>query len=99
MRLTNEQAEKIRQLAHKIAGEKAHVLLFGSRLDDALKGGDVDLLLALPEPVENPALMAARLASQVSRALDGRRTDVLISAPNLQQLPIHRIALTEGRLL
>ena len=47
---------------------------------------------ALPEP----ALLSARLASRVSRAMYGRRVDVLIKAPNLKMLPIHSIALAEG---
>lgn len=56
-------------------------------------------MLELPEPVENPALMAARIAALVSRAMHGRKVDVLISAPNLMRLPIHDIAFKEGILL
>lgn len=99
MRLTQQEARLIHQLAHQVAGEQARVRLFGSRLDDETRGGDVDLLLELPAPVENPALMAARLAARVSRAMGGRKVDVLLSAPNLKHLPIHDIALKEGRLL
>jgi hypothetical protein len=57
------------------------------------------LFLELPAPVDNPALMAAQLATRVSRALHGRKVDVVISAPNLMRLPIHDIAFQEGRLL
>lgn len=56
-------------------------------------------MLELPEPVENPALMAARMAAQVSRAMRGRKVDVLLCAPNLMRLPIHDIAFEEGKLL
>lgn len=73
--------------------------IFGSRLDDAAHGGDIDLMLELPEPVDNPALMAARMAALVSRAMYGRKVDVLLSAPNLMRLPIHEIAFKEGQLL
>jgi hypothetical protein len=31
--------------------------------------------------------------------MHGRRVDVLLSAPNLRRLPIHDVALREGRLL
>ena len=99
MRLTHEQAQNIRQLACLLAGESCRVSIFGSRLDDAAKGGDVDLLLELDNPVDNPALMAARLSARVSRAMQGRKVDVLLSAPNLMHLPIHDIALKEGQLL
>lgn len=99
MRLTDEQMEAIRQSARQIGGELARVRVFGSRLDDSARGGDLDLMLELPEPVDNPALMAAQLAACASRALHGRKVDVLISAPNLMRLPIHDIAFQEGRLL
>ena len=99
MRLTDYEIQAIRRLARQVGGEQSRVRVFGSRLDDAARGVDIDLLLELPEPVDNPALMAARLSAQVSRAMRGRKVDVLLSAPNLMRLPIHDIALKEGQLL
>jgi predicted nucleotidyltransferase len=99
MRLTDEQIRIIRQLALQVAGNQARVRVFGSRLDDATHGGDLDLMLELAEPVDNPALMAAQMSAQVSRAMHGRKVDVLLSAPNLMRLPIHDIAFKEGQLL
>jgi predicted nucleotidyltransferase len=99
MRLTEDQIDSIRQLTREIAGDRARVRVFGSRLDDNAKGGDLDLLLEVPDPVENPALMTARLAARVSRAMHGRKVDVVLSAPNLKRLPIHDIAFEEGQLL
>jgi predicted nucleotidyltransferase len=99
MRLTNIQIQAIRNLARQIAGSKCRVRVFGSRLDDAARGGDLDLMLELTEPVENPAQIAAQMSAQVSRAMHGRKVDVLLSAPNLMRLPIHDIAFKEGQLL
>lgn len=99
MRLTDYQIQAIRRLAHEVAGDHARVRVFGSRLDDTAHGGDLDLMLELPEPVDNPALMAARMAAKVSRTMSGRKVDVLLSAPNLMRLPIHDIAFKEGQLL
>ncbi len=99
MRLTDEQIQAIRQLTRKVAGDKATVRVFGFRLDDTLRGGDLDLLLELPEPVDNPALLAAQMSTRVSRTLQGRKVDVLLSAPNLLHLPIHDVAFQEGQLL
>ena len=99
MRLTESQIEAIRQLARQVVGQSARVRVFGSRLDDAARGGDLDLMLELNEPVDNPALIAARMSALVSRVMHGRKVDVLLSAPNLMRLPIHDIAYTEGRLL
>jgi len=99
MRLTDHQIQVIRQLARQVAGDQSCVRVFGSRLDDTAHGGDIDLMLELPESVDNPALMAAQMSALVSRAMHGRKVDVLLSAPNLMRLPIHEIAFKEGQLL
>lgn len=99
MRLTNYQIQAIRQLARQVAGSQSRVRVFGSRLDDTAHGGDLDLMLELTDPVDNPALMAAQMSARVSRAMSGRKVDVLLSAPNLMRLPIHDIAFKEGQLL
>ncbi|MHB0975437.1 MAG: hypothetical protein ACYC0P_14475 [Thiobacillus sp.] len=96
MRLTVQQTRTIKQLAMQIAGEQARVRVFGSRLDDRARGGDLDLMLELPEPVANPALLAAQLSARVSRLMHGRKVDVLLAAPNLMRLPIHDVAFREG---
>jgi predicted nucleotidyltransferase len=99
MRLTNNQILAIRQSIAQVAGDQSRVRVFGSRLDDTAHGGDLDLMVELMKPVDNPALLAARVSVQVSRAMSGRKVDVLLSAPNLMRLPIHDIAFQEGQLL
>ncbi|MHB8981032.1 hypothetical protein [Thiobacillus sp.] len=96
MRLTVQQTRTIKQLAMQLAGEHAKVRVFGSRLDDQARGGDLDLMLELPEPVANPAFLAAQLSARVSRLMHGRKVDVLLAAPNLMRLPIHDLAFREG---
>ena len=99
MRITSEQATAIRQDVARLAGDAARVWLFGSRVRDDARGGDVDLMVELDVAVPEPAQLAARLAAQTSRRMWGRKVDVLIKAPNLQALPIHSIAMSEGVLL
>lgn len=96
MRLTPEQIHAIRLGVAQLAGQDARVWLFGSRVHDQERGGDVDLLLELDVPVSEPAQLAARLSARVSRAMHGRKVDVVVKAPNLMHLPIHSIALQEG---
>jgi predicted nucleotidyltransferase len=79
-----------------VLGEGAQVTLFGSRVDDSLKGGDVDLMVEFPQGIEDPAVVSARIASRISRVMHGRKVDVLLKAPNLLEQPIHRIASQEG---
>ena len=99
MRLSPDQIRTIAQAVTEFAGAQASVRLFGSRVDDSARGGDVDLLVETPEPVDRPAVLAASIAARIERAFGGRKVDVLLSAPNLQQLPIHQIARSTGRLL
>jgi len=99
MRLSSADRANIVQLTSEVAGEHAAVRLFGSRVHDELRGGDIDLLVSLPEPVAQPAVLASRLAARIERALGGRKVDVVLQAPNLLEQPIHRAAMAEGLLL
>ena len=96
MRLTSEQVDTIKSTAQAVLGADVQVTLFGSRVHDEQKGGDVDLMLEVQQAIAEPALMSARVASKVSRAMQGRKVDVLLKAPNLLEQAIHRIASQEG---
>ena len=64
MRLTSTQIAAIRTSATRLAGNVARVWLFGSRVRDDARGGDVDLLPELDAPVAEPAQLSARLAAK-----------------------------------
>ena len=93
MRLTAVQIDTIRRVIHEEAEGDVTVRLFGSRLDDEARGGDIDLLLQTRHAIERPALFSARIAARLIRALGGRHVDILLDAPNLQRLPIHEHAM------
>ena len=99
MRLDAKSVELIREVVLSEAGAQARVRLFGSRVNDQARGGDVDLLLEMPQAPANAARLASAVAGRVSRALHGRRVDVLIDAPGLRRLPIHEVAIGQGVLL
>ncbi|TXK93317.1 DNA polymerase III subunit beta [Methylococcaceae bacterium HT1] len=99
MRLTEQQINIIRHVVENFAGNNACVTLFGSRVDDTKKGGDIDLLISLPERVQHPAELSAKISAQLIRRLEGRKVDVILSAPNLKDLPIHAIAQQTGVVL
>ena len=99
MRLTEQQIKTIRHVVENLAGNNARVTLFGSRVDDTKKGGDIDLLISLPEIVQHPAELSAKISAQLIRKFEGRKVDILLSAPNLKDLPIHAIAQQTGIVL
>jgi predicted nucleotidyltransferase len=89
----------IRETVRSVLGPAATVCLFGSRVDDTARGGDLDLLVKPLTLIEQPALVAARIGALLQRALGDQRIDVVIAAPNVQEQAIHRIARASGILL
>jgi predicted nucleotidyltransferase len=89
----------IRNTAQLVFGDIVRITLFGSRVDDHAKGGDVDLMVEVGGIVDEPALFSSRVASRISRSMNGRRVDVILKAPNLKVQPIHEIATRTGVIL
>lgn len=96
MRLSEQHIAVIRDVVREEAGADAEVRVFGSRLRDDTRGGDLDLLVDLPRVVENPAWLSALISARISRKLGGRSVDVVLGASNLKNLPIHQVARREG---
>lgn len=93
MRLTPEQTRRIRAAAQRILGDEARLTLFGSRADDAARGGDIDLYIETPTPVE------WRRRAQLLAALEhelGLSCDLLFRSAEEAERPIHRIARQTG---
>ena len=96
VRLAPHERQTIRRTVLAEAGVGARVWLFGSRVDDRRRGGDIDLFVELDQDVAQPVLMSARLGAWLQQALGERRIDVLIAAPNVSEQPIHRVARAES---
>lgn len=99
MRLAASHIDIIHSTARQLLGANVQITLFGSRVDDERKGGDIDLLVEVPQDIEDPAVMSARLASRISRSMGGRQVDVVLAAPNLKPQAIHHIARQTGVVL
>jgi uncharacterized protein len=99
MRLQPEHIAAIKQATLQVLGAQATVRLFGSRLDDQAKGGDIDLFVETPSPQANRALAAAQLAASIERRLGEQRIDVVLVDPDTAPQPIHQIARAQGVLL
>jgi len=93
MRLAQDQTQAILETARRFVGAEASVLVFGSRIDDAGKGGDVDLMIETPE--RPPIWQQAQLMAELERRL-GLPVDLVIRAANEAERPIHRIARLTG---
>jgi len=96
MRINKQQQNEIKKNVCLLAGSQAIVTLFGSRVNDSKKGGDVDILVQLPTSIDNPALLAAKLSVRISNLMFGRKVDVILEAPNLDYQAIHKYAHLNG---
>lgn len=99
MRLNQHEIVVIKTAAADIFGKEAEVRLFGTRVDDAARGGDIDLMVTVTQPVDNPAWDCARLEGAIVMKLGEQKIDVLLEAPMLKRFPIHETAREKGTLL
>lgn len=74
MRLSPEQQATIVHCARQQFGADARVLVFGSRLDDTARGGDVDLLVESATP---PTLRQRALATLAMEQALGLPVDIV----------------------
>lgn len=94
MRLSPYQSQMIRQQIHHHLGAGAAIWLFGSRLDDRKKGGDVDLYV---ETFPHTLLDEIRCKVELEEYLD-MPVDLIVRPPVDSSL-IARIAKTQGEQL
>jgi predicted nucleotidyltransferase len=82
MRLTEAQAAAIRSAAADAFGPDAEVWLFGSRVDEAKRGGDIDLLIRLGGgALDRPFHRRVRFLTRLERVLGERKVDVVVAGP------------------
>lgn len=99
MRLTPAQVDIIKSTTYSVLGEGARVTLFGSRVNDHLKGGDIDLLVELDTPVANKTKAIGHIYAKLIRQLGDRKIDILIKDANTQPAPVFDIAKLTGVML
>jgi predicted nucleotidyltransferase len=92
MRISPQERSSIRRATEDVAGDGARALLFGSRVHDDLRGGDIDLLVELPAPAEDALGLAVRIAAHIQRQIGLRKIDVLIADPASPDSPLLRQA-------
>lgn len=92
MRLTPSEHTTITSILRSV-DPQGDVLLFGSRVDDRRKGGDIDLLWFTSRPLDLRTQLSAQWQLEV--ACD-THVDLLVKSPDEPEQPIHRIALERG---
>jgi predicted nucleotidyltransferase len=102
MRLRPKEISAIEQAAQETFPPGSVVRLFGSRLDDQRRGGDIDLLVEPPTVPTARELVDQRnrFIARLYRLLGERQIDVLIAPAGLpDQRPVINAARRNGRVL
>jgi predicted nucleotidyltransferase len=96
MRLTVDQVRIIKARGAECFGPNTKIWLFGSRVDDDARGGDIDLYVELSEPIEDAAWRALRFNGALQQAFGAQRIDVITRGPSEPLKPIHETAKRSG---
>ena len=98
MRLTPSQVETIRDTARRCFGQDADVWLFGSRVDDTRRGGDIDLYIETDIDTPEASWDAERrVLGALYMALGEQKIDVVVKRRGDQrQLPIFEVSRAQG---
>jgi len=92
MRLSAAQQQCILQATWQNFGEDAKVWLFGSRVDDTRRGGDVDLYVETTQSNNLMAELKCKIALEESLDL---HVDLVVKDSEKDQ-PIYKIAKKQG---
>lgn len=97
MRLSNKNALLIKNVIHRYFGEETLVILFGSRVDDLKRGGDIDIYIECAM-VSTDSLVDAKIKTLVElhKILGDQKIDIVINRNDGLSLPIYEIAKKEG---
>lgn len=95
MRLEPQQVAAIREVVKANFGPDARVWLFGSRADDSLQGGDIDLYI---ETSLEHGLLDAKIDSKLAlrKKIGDVPVDIVIRRFSAPPRGIQKIAIEEG---
>jgi uncharacterized protein len=99
MRLTEKQRAEILRTAAEVFGAGATVTLFGSRVDDTERGGDIDLMITTDADAATARQQKIRFLVKLKQRIGDRRIDVVLRTPDSEDRTIHRIASSEGVMI
>jgi len=97
MRLKKEHIESIKNIAIDTFGNNVSIYLFGSRVNDSKKGGDIDLYLETDTKEELFEKKIAMLTN-LKKAIGEQKIDLVINNFSTEKF-IFKVAKEEGILL
>ncbi len=77
MRLTSFERDTIKKLAKKYFGSETRIYLFGSRVYDDKKGGDVDLFLRNAKDTSMNLELKIQFLAELKKNIGNRKIDLV----------------------
>ncbi len=100
MRLSDFQRQIILKSAAQNFGQETQVWLFGSRVNDEAKGGDIDLYIEPQTQIPSDLIVAKlHFLKELHKKIGEQKIDIVLRRTNADELPIYRIAKQTGILL
>jgi predicted nucleotidyltransferase len=99
MRLTEEEIHAIEACARRHFGVGCKVRVFGSRVDDTRRGGDIDLHVETDSPESASLQNELKFRLDLADRIGEQRVDVIVRAPGHKPRAIDLIADETGILL
>ena len=97
MRFSEKSVHAVKDAVHAAFPGQSKVFLFGSRVYDNKRGGDIDLLVV--SDLHRSAMEAAKIRAvvKIQMALGDQKIDMVVTAdPHLDLRPVVREALRNG---
>ncbi|MBL6986258.1 MAG: nucleotidyltransferase domain-containing protein [Methylobacter sp.] len=95
MRLTTFEVNAIKEAAQEVFGSTVEVFLFGSRVDDEKKGGDIDLYIKAQ--MGNDLTQKIKFLLSLEQKIGEQKIDVILAVD--KNRPIEQQAISTGVLL
>lgn len=97
MRLHETQHQAIKSIVADIVGVESRIWLFGSRVDDTKRGGDIDLLIETDATLPNRVDVLCKLEGRFAKVLGDQKIDILLKdARTADDAPIYQAARAKG---
>ncbi len=80
MRLSKFEIESIKTLSIRHFGSGTKVSLFGSRIHNELKGGDIDLLICVPKESQSTIRSKINFISDLILTIGEQKIDVVLDS-------------------
>jgi uncharacterized protein len=95
MRISTEEANSIKTISCKVFGAGCQVWLFGSRADDSLRGGDIDLYLET-SCTDSIAQKKLEMRRELLKVFGDQKIDLVVHQKDLPLKPFHELAKSSG---